>query len=94
MKQSEWEWHGRPKRQVFAVLRIDDFKESDLPVDEVHGPHHLSVTAVLPTQQDAIDEVQRLNAANADKDCRYYWVATRYYPEGRRVIDESRETSG
>jgi hypothetical protein len=70
------------KVQVFAVIRIDD---------GVTGDDALAVTEVLPTQADAEVEVGRLNELNAAKGARYFWLATRFYPEGRIVTAPPRD---
>lgn len=45
----------------------------------------------MPTIQEAETEVQRLNLLNADKNCRYIWRATRYFPDGRHGQEDSNE---
>ena len=81
-----------PRIQVYAIVRIDS--SSRLPpgasgpgiaVERLRGATILDVTvqAVLPTQDKAVTEVERLNALNSDKDASYFWMTTRYYPEGR-----------
>jgi len=32
-------------------------------------------------------EVVRLNQVNAAKSCEYFWLSSRYYPDGRGVIE-------
>jgi len=75
---------GTPRKEkatVFVVLRIDDFQVN------VHGPESLkdavSAVQVLPTLDEAMAEVERLNEVNAGKKARYFWLASRYYPHGR-----------
>ena len=65
------------KLPVFAVIRIDTEVCWTLE-DAVY------VTAILPSQDEAKREVDRLNKLNAAKGVRYSWQATRYYPEGRK----------
>jgi len=65
------------KLPVFAILRIDLEVRWTLE-DAVY------VTAILPSQDEAKREVERLNKLNATKGVRYSWQATRFYPEGRK----------
>lgn len=68
------------KAQVFAVIRIDDF---DTVVDKANIHLRITVKEILPTQQDAVAEVERLNGLNEGSEAHYFWQATRYYPNGR-----------
>jgi len=62
------------KIPVYAIVRLDlDVVAPDLAV---------AIKEVVPTLQDAEAEVQRLNLLNSDKHCRYFWRATRYFPDG------------
>jgi hypothetical protein len=70
------------KVQVFAVLRVDEFATGD---------DALAVTEILPTQPEAEAEVARLNDLNRTKRCHYFWLATRFYPEGRAGTDAPRD---
>jgi hypothetical protein len=81
----EFEWHGKPRRQVFAVLRVErEFLRADTPGEWAgEGLDGVVVQSVLPTPEDAQAEARRLNELNGEKGCAYYWLATRYYPEGR-----------
>jgi len=49
----------------------------------------IATNEVVPTVQEAEAEVQRLNLLNADRNCRYVWRATRYFPDGRRDQEDS-----
>lgn len=72
---------GAHKVSVFAILRVElDVRDPEQAV---------AVKEVLPTVEEAEEEVQRLNRLNADKNCRYIWRATRFYPDGRRSPDDS-----
>ncbi|MDQ3707848.1 MAG: hypothetical protein M3387_00800 [Actinomycetota bacterium] len=66
------------KVQVHAVVRHDRFHGQDVDIAT-----SITVVEVLPTKDQALAEVQRLNALNADKGCEYFWTPTRYWPEGR-----------
>ncbi len=72
----------REKLQVYAVLRIDEF---DSVEDSV------AVTAILPTLEEAISEVARLNELNKDKGAYYFWRTTRYFPNGKGIEHDSLE---
>lgn len=76
---------NRPRKiQVYAVVRLDLFLEN------LENPERLeqavSVKEVVPTVQEAEAEVQRLNS---DKDVRYFWQATRYFPDRRKPSEAS-----
>ena len=72
----------REKLQVYAVIRIDEF---DSVEDSV------AVTAILPTLEEAISEVARLNELNKDKGAYYFWRTTRYFPNGKGIEPDSLE---
>ena len=86
----------RPKIQVFAIIRIDSEPPPGL---SANGPGvdpttlvnrsiaEVVVTSVVPSAEAAIAEVERLNRLNGAKGARYYWMATRYYPEGKSHDD-------
>ena len=63
----------RQKRQVFAVIRVDEFQGLDAPIES-----KVTVTQIVSTEEIAEREVERLARVNADKGCRYYWQATRF----------------
>jgi hypothetical protein len=68
---------------VYAVVRVDDFNAE-------FGDSTISIKEILPTLEEAIREVERLNKLNADKECHYFWQLTRYFPQGRSMKpDES-----
>ena len=64
------------KIQVYAVIRVDDYAILE---DSV------TVKEVLPTMDQAAEEVERLNRLNKDKQAHYFWQTTRYFPRGRKV---------
>jgi hypothetical protein len=64
------------KVQVYAVVRIDDSESIELAVN---------ITEILPTMEQAVAEVERLNKLNHDTGSRYFWQTTRYFPDGREV---------
>jgi len=61
---------------LYAVIRFD------AGMDSVENG--VTVKEVLPTLDEAKDEVARLNAA-APAGTLYFWQTTRYYPEGRHT---------
>jgi len=62
------------KVAVFAVVRVDD---------ACHVEAAITVKEILPTMEEAVKEVERLNKLNQDKGAYYFWQATRYFPLGR-----------
>jgi hypothetical protein len=62
------------KVEVYAVVRIDEYAKGD---DGVR------IKEILPTLDEEIQEVERLNELNRDKQCHYFWQTTRYFPNGR-----------
>lgn len=83
-KDQEWTLHGRAKRHVYPVIRID---AANLAVDRTDlfpdGLVGIDIPIVLPTQQEAEAEAARLNELNGHKGYRYYAWLSRFYPEGR-----------
>jgi hypothetical protein len=53
---------------VFAVVRVDG---------EVVRESQITVKEIVSTEEDAIAEVERLNALRRDNSYRYFWQATR-----------------
>jgi hypothetical protein len=47
--------------------------------------HSQSREAVLPTEEEADREVERLNAVTAGKNCVYWSTITRFYRAGRAL---------
>jgi len=63
--------------QVFVVLRFDS---------ELHPDDDLlrfTVIEVLPDEQSAVREMDRLNQLNGHKGQRYSFQSARWYPSGR-----------
>jgi hypothetical protein len=52
------------KVQVYAVVRMDD---------DLEGEAAITVKEILPTMEEAIKEVDRLNQLNRSKGARYFW---------------------
>ena len=59
-------------RHVYAIVRIDESAEPDVPLEE-----KINITKVPWTEQDADLEVERLTHLNASRGCRYVWLLTR-----------------
>jgi hypothetical protein len=55
--------------QVFAVVRLDGDGATESQV---------TVKEIVPTEEEAVAEVDRLNALRTDDLGRYFWQATRY----------------
>lgn len=68
------------KVQVYAVIRVDDSRSAE---------DAITVKEILPTMEEAVQEAERLNTLNNDKGARYFWQATRYFPEGRKVTNQT-----
>ena len=81
------------KVPVYAVIRVDaDAPASpaslersgiatecyrDVPMRDV------TVVFVVPTAEEAKREVKRLNDVKASPNSMYFWMTTRFYPQGR-----------
>lgn len=70
--------------RVFAVVRFDHFADLDVPLE-----HQFTVVRVMQEQAEASREVDRLNALNSDKDCRYYVQVTRWQAASGDVDSET-----
>lgn len=68
---------------LFAVLRLDRPFDGDLRRVFDEPRNHITVKEVLPTLEEAEQEVKRLNMLNADKGCVYFASLARYFPDGR-----------
>lgn len=65
------------KIHLYAIVSVDkDIKSFE---------EAITVKEVLPTQEDAEFEVERLNRMNSNKGIFYFWQLTRFYPEGRKL---------
>ena len=62
------------KIHVYAVIRADEY---------ISGDEGITVKAILPTMEEAIQEVERLNQLQQGKNCHYFWCIGRYFPQGR-----------
>lgn len=75
------------KIHVYAVLRIDEF-------EGVSGDEAISIKEILPTLEEAVQEVERLNKLRQGKHCHYFWRLTRYFPQGRAKGSDPEISSG
>jgi hypothetical protein len=71
-----------PRQQVYAIVRLDEV---------ISLPDAVSVTQILPTLEEAEQEVARLTRLNSGKGATYLWQATRFYPEGRKIGEDGSE---
>src|SRR5260370_29679388 len=63
---------GRGRQHVYAILRVDNFRGLDVPVE-----HRITVKKIVWSEAAAKAEVERLNRLQADKDCFYFQQVTR-----------------
>jgi len=71
------------KINLYVVIRVDEF-------ESVSGDDLITVKEILPTLEEAIAEVERLNKLQEGKRCHYFWRLGRYFPQGRpKELDES-----
>jgi len=70
----------RKKLQVYAVLRVDE---------DIAGDEAIMVKEILPTLEEAVQEVARLNQLHEGKRCHYLWRLGRYFPEGSEKTSEA-----
>lgn len=68
------------KLEVYAVVRIDQLHSNE---------DAIAITAILPTMEEAVSEVARLNGLNKDKGAHYFWRTTRYFPKGKGTARDS-----
>jgi hypothetical protein len=73
-------------RHVFAVIRWDRY----LPVDV---PQQITVKMIVPTQQRAETEVERLNALEGSGHSLYFWQLTRV-DESLELTSDKSEVAG
>jgi hypothetical protein len=81
---------------AFAIVRLDWFQkpilgflEGDGP-DIGAGPVEITIKEIVMSEDEARAEVERLNALNAPKGCRYYWQQTRLFSRGGSFGAEER----
>lgn len=60
------------KKQVYAVVRHDEFQPPSTPIENM-----VTVTRVFSVESRAHAEVERLSKLNQDKGCRYFVQVTR-----------------
>jgi hypothetical protein len=69
----------------YAVVRVDLYDGVTLDEIREHATNYVTVKEVLPTQEEAEREVERLTALNADKQCVYFAQVTQFFRDGRDV---------
>lgn len=69
--------------RVYVVVRFDGWGDPPLRPDQAGS--RFTVIEVLPDEESAEREMDRLNALNGDKGCRYSFQSARWYPLGREV---------
>ena len=62
------------KIHVYVVLRVDEY---------ISGDEGITIKEILPTIEEAIQEVERLDQLHRGKNCHYFWRIGRYFPKGR-----------
>jgi hypothetical protein len=67
---------NRERKPVYAVLRFDLFLADTSPLESL-----VTVKEIVGTQEEAEQEVERLNALVKDGGARYAWQATRLIAE-------------
>jgi hypothetical protein len=86
-------------RPAFAVVRVDWFHEAARGFRDGSGPNigagpiDVTIKEIVLSESEARAEVERLNALNAAKGCRYYWQQTRLFSDGGSFGAEERSTS-
>lgn len=70
---------------VYVVFRVEPeiFQASE--ADDISAL--ITIKEVLPSEEQADAEVQRLNALNSAKGVRYFFQNARHYPDGRKAND-------
>ena len=68
------------KINLYVVIRVDEF-------ESVSGDELITIKEILPTLDEAVAEVERLNRLQAGKRCHYFWRLGRYFPQGTAKSD-------
>ena len=76
------------KISLYVVIRVDEY-------ESVSGDELIRIKEILPTLEQAVEEVERLNKLQEGKRCHYFWRRGRYFPQGRakEELDESSSDS-
>jgi len=79
-----WMAHSR-YRHVFAIVRVDEFTREDMEIDQ-----KIRVTKVVASEEEAIAEVERLNALQekGEGGSRYFWQMTRLVPSSEAAPED------
>ena len=85
-------------KTVYVIVRIDYFDTEPIVAyirnpfpkqDEDEGPgillngYSVTLKEIVTSVELAKNEVKRLNEINSDKGCRYFWQASRLFPDGK-----------
>jgi hypothetical protein len=70
---------------LFAVVRFDIPDGQSLHRMVECPDQYITVKEILPTEEEADREVERLNAVNAGRNCVYWSTITRFYRAGRAL---------
>lgn len=77
----------REWRHLYVVFRVDpESLASDLTRERGRTSPHwagLKIKEILRTEEEAVAEVERLNALNGHKGCEYEFQSAKFYPDGR-----------
>lgn len=79
---------NRKAEHVFAVLRFDPPNDRRWESVLADPGQYVTVKELVPTQEEAEREVERLTALQEGKGCIYFAQVTRLYPEGRALDAE------
>jgi hypothetical protein len=72
-----------PWEYLFVVYRVDRGHWHDSSKVDIN--ECVTIKEVLPTAENAQEEVERLRALNGGKGAEYYYQQARYYRGGRHV---------
>jgi hypothetical protein len=67
-------------QHLFVVYRVDRGLMAD---ENVPSDHAITIKEILPSEEEAAREVERLNSLNSGKGCEYSFQSAKYYPAGR-----------
>jgi len=77
----------REKINLYVVIRVDEY-------ESISREDGIRIKEILPTLEEAVEEVERLNKLNAGTRSHYFWRLGRYFPQGRtKESDKSSSVS-
>ena len=74
----------REKISLYVVIRVDEY-------EGISRDDSIRIKEILPTLEEAVEEVDRLNKLKAGTRSHYFCRLGRYFPQGR--AKESEESS-